>query len=83
MEAPLTQRLNPIRLRQQWKLNHYFRSCRASYRGWHWAQEVGAMSNYSAMTLSLVVFFTIFLTSVVVIIGGGTNGRRRAKFPTQ
>lgn len=41
------------------------------------------MSNYSAMTLSLVVFFTIFLTSVVVIIGGGTNGRRKVKFPTQ
>ncbi len=41
------------------------------------------MSNYSAMTLSLFVFFTIFLATVVVIIGGGTNGRRRAKFPTQ
>lgn len=49
----------------------------------HGAQEVGAMSNYSAMTLSLLVFFTIFLTAVVVIIGGGNNGRRRAKFPTQ
>jgi hypothetical protein len=47
------------------------------------AQEVEAMSDYSAMTLSMVVFFTIFLTAVVVIIGGGTNGRRRAKFPTQ
>ena len=83
MEAPLIQRLNSIRLRQQWPLHEYFRSCRAKYRGWHWAQEVGAMSNYAAMTLSLAVFFTIFLSSVVVIIGGGTNGRRRAKFPTQ
>ena len=83
MEAPLTQLFNPIRLRHQWPLNNYFRSCRARYRGWHWAQEVGAMSNYAAMTLSLTVFFTMFLSSVVVIIGGGTNGRRRAKFPTQ
>jgi hypothetical protein len=83
MEAPLTQRLNPIRWQQPWKLNNYFRSCRAKYRGWHWAQEVGAMSNYSAMTLSLAVFFTMFLSSVVVIIGGGSNGRRRVKFPTQ
>ena len=83
MEAPLTQRLNPIRWQQPWKLNNYFRSCRARYRGSHWAQEVGAMSNYSAMTFSLVVFFTVFLSSVVVIIGGGTNGRRRAKFPTE
>ena len=41
------------------------------------------MSDYSAMTLSMGVFFTIFLTAVVVIIAGGTNGRRRVKFPTQ
>lgn len=41
------------------------------------------MSNNFAMTLSLAVFFAIFLTAIVVIIGGGTNGRRRAKFPTQ
>jgi hypothetical protein len=83
MEAPLTQRLNSIRLPRLWLLNDYFRSCQARYRGWHWAREVGAMSNYAAMTLSLAVFVTIFLTTIVVIIGGGTNGRRRAKFPTQ
>jgi hypothetical protein len=83
MEAPLLQRLNPIRWRRLWPANNYFRSCRAKFRGWHWAQEVGAMSNNFAMTLSLAVFFAIFLTAIVVIIGGGTNGRRRAKFPTQ
>ncbi len=83
MGVPLAQRLNSIRLRRLGPLNNYFRSCQARYRGWHWAQEVGAMSNNFAMTLSLAVFFTIFLTAIVVIIGGGTNGRRRAKFPTQ
>ena len=41
------------------------------------------MSNYAAMTLSFAVFVTVFLTTIVVIIAGGTNGRRRAKFPTQ
>ena len=83
MEAPLTQRLNPIRLRQQWPLNNYFRSCRARYCGWHWAQEVGAMSDNAAMTLSFAVFFAVFLSTIVVIIRGGMNSRRRAKFPTQ
>ena len=41
------------------------------------------MSNYTAMTLSMIVIFTILVSTVVVIICGGTNGRRRAKFPTQ
>lgn len=41
------------------------------------------ISDYSAMTLSLGVFITVFLTTVVVIIAGGKNGRRRTKFPTQ
>ncbi len=36
-----------------------------------------------AMTLSLSVFFTIFLTAIVVIIAGGSNGRRKAKFPVR
>jgi len=40
------------------------------------------ISDYSAMTLSLGVFITVFLATVVVIIGGGRNGRRRVKFPT-
>ena len=40
------------------------------------------MSDYTAMTLSFGVIFTILLTTVVIIIRGGSNGRRRAKFPT-
>ena len=41
------------------------------------------MSNNTAMTLSMIVIFAILLSTVVVIIAGGTNGRHRAKFPTQ
>jgi hypothetical protein len=40
------------------------------------------ISDYSAMTLSLGVFFSVFLATVFVIIRGGRNGRRRVKFPT-